>query len=422
MTERLTVRDGFPYRRGHLCCEQLGLEDLAERYGTPLYVYSESSLRSRFRRMDAALAAVPHTLCYSVKANSNLAILRLFAALGAGFDIVSGGELERVLVAARRAASKTVFSGVGKTPAEMDAALAAGILIFNVESEGELELLAERAARKRIRASIALRVNPDVPARTHPYIATGLREHKFGVSMNDARRLYRRAARMPWLEVRGISVHIGSQVTTAAPFAAAMRRVARLARELQQAAHRIQFFDGGGGLGIFYRHGADESRVLRAYAQAMVQPVRATRAHLLLEPGRWIAGPAGILLTRVLYQKRNGRKHFTVVDAAMNDLIRPALYGARHEIVPVRQTRGRTRMTDVVGPICESGDFLARGARLPALPPGSLLAVLDAGAYGMSLASNYNSRLRAAEVMVRGRHARVIRRREAIPEMLRPEL
>ncbi len=422
MSERQAVRHGFPYRRGHLCCGSAELEDLAERFGTPLYVYSESSLRRRFKLMHAAFAGLPHTLCYSVKANSNLAILRLFAGLGAGFDVVSGGELERVLVASRRSASRTVFSGVGKTVAEMDAALAAGILIFNVESEGELELLAERAARKRLRARIALRVNPDVPARTHPYIATGLRQHKFGVPMADARRLYHRAARMPSLQVRGISAHIGSQITGAAPFAASMRRIAQLAVELERAGHEIQYLDAGGGLGIPYHREGDEERSLRAYALAIMRPLRDLRVHLLLEPGRWLVGPAGVLLARVLYQKRNGRKHFTVVDAAMNDLIRPALYGARHEIIPVAPAPGRVGKTDVVGPICESGDFLARDARLPPLKPGALLAVLDAGAYGMSLASNYNSRPRAAEIMARGNRARVIRRRESIRDMLEPEL
>jgi diaminopimelate decarboxylase len=408
-----------------LHCEEVSLSSLAEKFGTPLYAYSAVTIRRRYREFERAFRGLPHTVCYSVKANSNLAILRLLAGMGCGFDVVSGGELERVLHVDRRAAKKVVFSGVGKTAAEMDAALKAGILLFNIESESELELLAERAERRRITARVALRVNPDVPAETHPYISTGLHRHKFGVPIHHAPRLYARAADSLFLDVSGVSVHIGSQITNLAPFTAAMERVADLVRGLREDGHRIRYVDAGGGLGIAYTQlGLPEFAEFAArYAGAVTAPLRALKLHLLLEPGRSIIGPAGALLTRVLYHKNNNSKKFVVVDAAMNDLVRPALYDAYHEIVPVVRdpAAGQHELFDVVGPICETGDFFARSREMPPVKDGDLLAILDVGAYGMVLASNYNTRPRPAEVLVDGSHARLIRRREKLSDLLRLE-
>ena len=367
-----------------------------------------------------------HTICYSVKANSNLSILRLLAKLGCGFDVVSGGELERVLTADRGAAKKIVFSGVGKTRDELAAALKAGILLFNVESESELWALAECAGKLRTVASTALRVNPDVEAETHPYISTGLREHKFGVPIREARSLYAKASGARYLKVRGVSVHIGSQITDAAPFGEAMTRVARLVRELRADGHRIDYVDAGGGLGIAYEPGSGGtgfSSRAATYARKVMSPLLGLNVHLLLEPGRSIVGPAGVLLTSVLYRKENSGKKFVVVDAAMNDLIRPALYGAYHEIVAVipGPDSSKTEIVDIVGPICETGDFFARDRELPVVAEGDLLAILDVGAYGMVLASNYNSRTRPPEVLVSGKSAKVIRRREKVSDLLRAE-
>jgi diaminopimelate decarboxylase len=411
-----------------LHCERVSLADLAERFGTPLYVYSASAIRDRVQAFRQAFRGVPHTLCYSVKANSNLGILRLLAKMHCGFDVVSGGELERVLRVSRAAARKTVFSGVGKTRPEMEAALAANILLFNVESESELSTLAECAARLKRTARIALRVNPDVSAETHPYISTGLREHKFGVPIGEAVRLYSRAVQETRLSVAGVSVHIGSQILDAKPFGQTMERVADLVRELRSNGHAIKYVDAGGGLGIDYDsmdHKSDSSDFgarIAAYAQALSAPLSGLDVHLLLEPGRSIVGPAGILLTRVLYKKTNHGKTFLIADAAMNDLIRPALYGAYHQIVPVEGTADNPRETvDVVGPVCETGDFLARDRELPITQEGDLLAVLDAGAYGMSLASNYNTRPRPAEVLIDGRTAKLVRRRESVADLLRLE-
>jgi len=407
-----------------LHCDRMPLTALAEKFGTPLYAYSASTIRQRYRQFDRAFRGSPHTICYSVKANSNLGILRLLAGLGCGFDVVSGGELERVLQVDRRAAKKVVFSGVGKTAEELEAALKAGILLFNVESEGELELLAERAERRRITARVALRVNPDVPAETHPHISTGLHQHKFGVPIHDAPRLYARAADSLFLEVAGVSVHIGSQITNLAPFTAAMERVAELVRGLRQEGHSIRFVDAGGGLGIPYTHLdlPEFSDFAARYAAAIRAPLQGLKLHLLLEPGRSIIAPAGVLITRALFHKNNDSKKFIVVDAAMNDLLRPSLYNAYHEIVPVvRGEDGKHDLYDVVGPVCESGDFFARGREMPAVKDGELLAVLDTGAYGMVLASNYNTRPRAAEVLVEGSKVRLIRRRETVSDLLRLE-
>lgn len=420
---------GLFRRRGTLAlhCDDVPLTNLAKRYGTPLYVYSATSLLARLADFNHAFHHVPHTICYSVKANSNISILRLLAREGCGFDVVSGGELERVLVANRRAAKKIVFSGVGKSREEMTAALKAGILLFNVESESELWALAECAIRSRTMARIALRVNPDVAAETHPYISTGLRKHKFGVPIGSARELYAKASAARYLKVAGVSVHIGSQITDARPFADAVDRVAALVRELRVDGHRIDYVDTGGGLGIDYQEPLSAfSDCLARYARAITNPLRGLKVHLLLEPGRSIVGPGGALVTSVIYRKENGGKHFLVVDAAMNDLIRPALYGAYHEIVPVIQSRAsataKLETVDVVGPVCESGDFFARDRELPRVEERDLLAILDAGAYGMALASNYNTRPRPPEILVRGKAVKLIKRRETVHELYAAEL
>ena len=410
-----------------LHCEGIPLPKLVKKYGTPLYVYSGATIHERYSAFDRAFRQMPHTICYSVKANSNLTILRLLAKKGCGFDVVSGGELERVLAADRRAAKRVVFSGVGKAREELTAALKAGILLFNVESESELWTLAECAGRLRTTAPLALRVNPDVAAETHPYISTGLRKHKFGVPISEARTLYAKASGARYLAVRGVSVHIGSQITDAAPFGEAMVRVADLVRELRRDGHRIDYVDAGGGLGISYDKptAPDFPAQVGAYAQALGAPLRDLDVHLLLEPGRSIVGPAGVLLTSVVYKKSNDGKRFVVVDAAMNDLIRPALYGAYHEIVPVVQRASageKTETADVVGPVCETGDFFARDRELSPVEEGDLLAILDAGAYGMVLSSNYNTRPRPAEVLVAGKSAKIIRRREKVSDLLRGEL
>jgi diaminopimelate decarboxylase len=421
-TKRLMRRQDLSF----LYCEDVSLRKLAEDYGTPLYVYSAGMIGQRYEAFDAAFRQLPHIICYSVKANSNLSILRLLAKKGCGFDVVSGGELERVLAADRKAAKKVVFSGVGKTREELTAALKAGILLFNVESESELWALAECAGRLRKTAPVALRVNPDVAAETHPYISTGLHKHKFGVPIGEARTLYAKASGMRYLNVRGVSVHIGSQITDVAPFGEALARVAELVRQLRADGHVIDYVDAGGGLGIAYENPDSEefSDYAARYASSLALPLRGLDVRLLLEPGRSIIGPAGALLTSVIYRKKNDGKRFLIVDAAMNDLIRPALYGAHHEIVPVTQPPGATEkseIVDVVGPVCETGDFFVRDRELPVVNEGDLLAILDTGAYGMVLSSNYNTRPRAAEVLVTGKSAKVIRKRENISDLLRAE-
>jgi diaminopimelate decarboxylase len=352
--------------------------------------------------------------------------MKLLAKQGAGFDIVSGGELERVRAVDKAAAARVVFSGVGKTAPEIDLALRTGILLFNVESEGELELLAERASKQRKRARIALRVNPDVFAETHPYISTGLREHKFGIDIRRARSVHRNAAGYKFIEPAGVSVHIGSQIRTAEPFGAATSRVADLIRQLRKDGLPIQFLDAGGGLGIEYHSDQpfNPEEKVQQYASALTQAIGGLEGiTLLLEPGRFLVAQAGALVARVLYVKKNGTKTFVITDAGMNDLIRPALYQAHHEIVPVAPYRGSRRITaDIVGPVCETGDFFARDRELSPVRPGDLVAILDAGAYGQSLSSNYNSRPRPAEVMVEGKRARLIRRRETIPDLLTTEI
>ena len=420
---------GFVYRSdtgraGELLrCEEISLAELAERFGTPLYVYSARAIRQRVLAFNLAFRHVEHAVCYSVKANPNLSILRLLAKLGCGFDVVSGGELERVRRTSGRAARNVVFSGVGKTAGEMEAALQAGILLFNVESESELEELAVCAAKVKRSARIAFRVNPDVSADTHPYISTGLQEHKFGVPISEASCLYARAAKSKYLWAAGVSVHIGSQITDFAPFSAALERVRELVRQLQGAGHKIEYVDAGGGLGINYQDGKEDfTKRVNAYARAIMGPLRGLGVKLLLEPGRSIVGSAGVLLTRVLYRKTNGTKKFVVVDAGMNDLIRPSLYGAEHQIVPVQASDSKTEIVDIVGPVCESGDFFARDRELPTVAEDELVAILDAGAYGMALASNYNTRPRPAEVLVNGKTAKIIRQRETAADLMRAEM
>ncbi len=419
----------YPEKNAPLSCGEVSLESLAKKYSTPLYVYSADHLLYRLQLFTEAFlnqpTPIPHLVCYAVKANPALAILKLLQQEGAGFDIVSGGELERVLAIDKTPTHRVVFSGVGKTAAEIDSALKAGILLFNVESEGELKLLAERAAKLKKKARIALRVNPDVFAETHPYISTGLREHKFGIDIRRARAVYRNAASYKSIEAAGVSVHIGSQIRSTEPFGSAVARVAELVHDLRKDGLPIRFLDAGGGLGVEY-HTAQpfhpEEKV-RNYADQLARAIAGLESiTLLLEPGRFLVAQAGALLTRVLYLKKNGEKRFVITDAGMNDLIRPALYQAHHEIVPVLRRKGAHRVAaDIVGPVCETGDFFARDREMPAVKPGDLLAILDAGAYGMSLASNYNSRPRPAEVLVEGKRARLIRRRETMTDMLAAE-
>jgi diaminopimelate decarboxylase len=407
----------FGYRNGELHAESVPLVQIAERYGTPCYVYTRRGLTETYRAFDTAFAARDHLVCYAVKANSSLAVLNLLARLGSGFDIVSGGELARVM-AAGGDPRKVVFSGVGKTAEEMRQALAAGILCFNVESEPELERLDAVAAKAGTTASVSLRVNPDVDPRTHPYIATGLKQNKFGIPYGDALALYRRARGMRHLAVSGIGCHIGSQLTEVAPFVAALDRVLELADRLQVEGIPLAHVDIGGGLGIRYR---DETPpAVTDYARSLMGRLGSRALRLLLEPGRALVGSAGLLLTRVEYLKRGAERNFAVVDAAMNDLLRPALYDAWHEVLPVKAGSGDTPY-EIVGPVCETGDFLAR-ARMLTLGEGDLLAVMAAGAYGMSMSSNYNSRPRAAEIMVDGGEAHLIREREAVSELMAREM
>ena len=414
-----------PDAQSPLACDGVSLDTLAKKYGTPLYVYSAHQILHRLRLFTKAFDSISHLVCYSVKANSALAILKLLDNNGAGFDIVSGGELERVLRVNKQAAQRVVFSGVGKTAPEIDLALQSGILIFNVESAGEMELLAERSGKLRKRARVALRVNPDVFAETHPYISTGLREHKFGIDIRQARAVYKTAAKHKFLDPCGVSVHIGSQIRSTDPFGAAAERVGQLVRDLRADGLPISSVDVGGGLGVEYHsnHAFNPEEKVQQYAAALLKTLRPIEGlQLLFEPGRFIVAQAGALVTRVLYVKKNGEKTFLVTDAAMNDLIRPALYQAHHDIVPVVRRKGaRKKTVDVVGPVCETGDFFARDRELPELKPGDLVAILDAGAYGLSLSSNYNSRPRPAEVLVEGKRARLIRRRETMDDLLAAE-
>jgi diaminopimelate decarboxylase len=403
----------FQRRDGELHAEDLPLSRIAREFGTPTYVYSRSALEQAWLAFERALAGRDHLICYAVKANSNLAVLDVFARLGSGFDIVSGGELARVL-AAGGDPGKVVFSGVGKTAAEMRAALDAGILCFNVESAQELERLDAVAGDAGRRAPVSIRVNPDVDPKTHPYISTGLRQNKFGVPCSEARELYRRAAALPNLEVKGVDCHIGSQLTEIPPFVEALEKILELADALERDGIAVSHLDLGGGLGIRYQD--EEPPAVADYARALFQALGRRPQKILVEPGRALVGNAGLLLTRVEYLKHGDEKNFAVVDAAMNDLMRPALYDAFHEIVAVREGYGPDGVFDVVGPVCETGDFLGHGRRL-AVAPGDLVAVLSAGAYGMSMSSNYNTRPRAVEVLVDRARAHLARRRESVAEL-----
>ncbi len=409
----------FSYSDNDLYCEQVALADVAARVGTPAYVYSSQTILANYRAYDEAFGALPHEVCYAVKANSSLAVLALLAKAGAGFDIVSGGELARVL-AAGGDPSRVVFSGVGKTAAEVEYALDHGIHSFNCESEPEMALLDAMAARRGVRAGFSIRVNPDVDAATHPYIATGLSQNKFGIAIERARAVYERARSSVNLSAEGVSCHIGSQILDPSPLLEAVDMLVELARQLRAEGCPIRHLDLGGGLGIAYRPG-EKAPAVAAFVEGLRDRLGNAGLSVMVEPGRSIVGPAGVLLTRVLYRKQNGAKEFVVVDAAMNDLIRPALYHAHHEIVPLRKNALPPVKADVVGPVCESGDFLARDRLMANTMPGDYLAVCAAGAYGFVQSSNYNSRPRAPEVLVEGAGYRVIRERETYLDLMRGE-
>ncbi len=405
------------HRDGELCLEGVPLAAIAARYGTPCFVYSRAALTAAYREFDAALAGLPHLTCYAMKANSNLAVLDVFARLGSGFDVVSGGELARV-IAAGGDPRRVVFSGVGKSDEELHQALDLDILSFNVESASELEHLHRAARRAGKMAPVSIRVNPDVDARTHPYIATGLKDSKFGIAFGEALPLYRRAAGLSGLALRGIAMHIGSQITTLEPYRQAAAKVLELAAALAGEGIRLAHVDLGGGIGIRYR---DETPLdLAEYAAMVTALFRGRSETLIVEPGRRLTGNAGVLLTRVCYLKPGAARSFAVVDAAMNDLLRPALYDAWHEVRPVRPRDGPPRAWQIVGPVCESADFLARDREL-ALAEGDLLAILSAGAYAMAMSSNYNSRPRAAEVLVDGDAMHLVGRRETVGELFARE-
>jgi diaminopimelate decarboxylase len=427
---------GFSYKNGSLHCEGVDLNGLAARYGTPLYVYSGGTILDHYTRLDQALAELDHEIAYAVKANSNLSVLRLLATEGAGFDIVSGGELFRVIKAGGDPAHCT-FAGVGKTRDEIVYALEQGIYSFNVESEAELRHLNQIAGELGLIAPVAVRVNPNIDAKTHKYISTGKSENKFGVDFGNIEELYATAAaEMPHLRLRGLQMHIGSQLTQAGPFAEAVDKVRPLALRLKER-FGIEFWSVGGGIGIVYRDSLESGDpawwrdrlpdelplTIARYGEEMVPRLRATGLRILVEPGRYIVGNAGVLLTRCLYEKKGSAKTFKVVDAGMNDLIRPALYEGHHEIAPLRQPAGDTRVTaDVVGPICESGDFFCQDRELPDFQPGEIVALMSAGAYGFTMASNYNSRPMPAEVLVEGDSATLVRQRQTLEDLIAGEL
>jgi diaminopimelate decarboxylase len=428
----------FCYRDGKLYCEDVDLARVAEKFGTPTYVYSAKTILDHYARLDAALALLDHLICYAVKANSNRAILKLLVRAGAGFDIVSGGELFRVLEAGGDAA-KCTFAGVGKSGDEIEYALEQGVYSFNVESEAELDLIERIARAKKMRAPIALRVNPDVDPHTHHYISTGSQGNKFGIALEQVSAVYERAARLSNIEIVGVQMHIGSQITQDKPFAHAIEKVLPLVRDLK-SKFAIKFLSIGGGMGIIYRralesgsgkwwhdHGSEPSAFsVRNYADAIVPPLRDLGVRILIEPGRFLVGNAGVLLTRVRYVKETGNKKFAIVDAGMNDLIRPALYQSYHEIVPVEQMKSETKRKiskmDIVGPVCESGDFFALDREMPEVHEGDLLAIMSAGAYGFAMASSYNSRPLAAEALVRGDKFSLIRKRQTWEDLVREEI
>ena len=411
----------FAYQGSEFCCEEVPLTKIARDVGTPCYIYSRRTLVEGYRALDQAFAGQPHLICYAMKANANLAILRVFIDEGGGLDIVSGGELFRALRAGADA-RRIVFAGVGKSAEEIEAALRADILLFNVESPQELEAIDAAAAKLGTRARVALRVNPDVDPKTHPYISTGLRQSKFGIPIQVALGLYHSMRALPHIDPIGVHAHIGSQITQVAPFQESLAKLLPLVRALRRDGFNIQYLDVGGGIGIRYR---DEGPPAPSeYANALRPLLGELACTVLMEPGRSLVGNAGSLITRVLYAKVNQDKRFLVVDGAMNDLIRPSLYNAYHAIVPVVQrANGHPEVTlDVVGPICESGDFLAKDRALPACQPGDLLAVLSAGAYGFAMASNYNARPRVPEVMVNGDRFAVVRARETYEDLIRGEI
>ncbi len=409
----------FHYDEGRLFCDRVDLEEIAREVGTPCYVYSAQSILKAYEEYDNSFGTLPHLVCYAVKANSSLAILALLARAGAGFDIVSGGELFRVLKAGGDP-GRIVFSGVGKTAAEIELALRSGIRNFNCESETELMGIDSIAGRLGVTASFSLRVNPDVDAATHPYISTGLRDHKFGIDIRDAADVYRRSRNLQNIRARGVSCHIGSQILDYSPILEAAGRVLSLIEILQEDGFAIDHVDLGGGLGIAYQS-ADRAPLIHDFIADVRERIGKAGLTVMIEPGRSIAGPAGVLLTRVLHRKKSPAKEFVIVDAAMNDLIRPALYKAHHDIGPLRQIEGANIVADVVGPVCETGDFLARDREIADVQPDSFLAVYSAGAYGFVQASNYNSRPRGAEVLVEDDKWRVIRSRETCEDLIRGE-
>ncbi|HOK44848.1 MAG TPA: diaminopimelate decarboxylase [Bryobacteraceae bacterium] len=413
------MRDPFCYVDDSLHCEDVPLADIAARAGTPSYVYSSRAILETYRAYDEGLAGIPHRICYAVKANSNLAVLALLAKAGAGFDIVSGGELYRVLKAGGDASS-VVFSGVGKTADEVEYALREGIHSFNCESEAELALIDALAARLRVKARASFRVNPDVSAETHPYISTGLREHKFGIDIGEAESLYKNGSALRNVEIEGVSCHIGSQLLDIEPILEAVDKMLELVDRLRAAGIPIRSLDLGGGLGIAYRPD-EQAPEIREFTARLREKVAGRDLFLILEPGRSIVGGAGVLLTRVLYRKCRPTKEFVVVDAAMNDLIRPSLYQSHHEILPVRRQNRGEILADVVGPVCESGDFLARDRKLANVLPGDVLAVATTGAYGFVAASNYNSRVRPPEILVENGSWRIVRARETCDDLIRGE-
>jgi diaminopimelate decarboxylase len=407
------------YRNQTLYLEDVPLADVAKRHSTPCYVYSSAAILGKFQAYENAFGPLPHQIFYAVKANGNLAILKLLADAGAGFDIVSGGELFRVLKAGGDP-QKAIFSGVGKTAAELDYALDKNIRGFNCESEPELALIDSLAARRGVKARIALRVNPDVDASTHPYISTGLRKHKFGIDISEAEAVYGRARVFENLVLEGVSCHIGSQILDIQPMLEVFDKMVALTERLRAQGHPIRSLDLGGGLGVPY-HAGETAPSIADYIGAMCQRSAGHDLEILIEPGRSMVAEAGLLLTRVLYRKSNGEKQFVIVDAGMNDLIRPALYQSHHQIVPLRANNNAAIVADVVGPVCESGDFLARDREMPNVLPGDLLAVCTVGAYGFVAASNYNARPRPPEILVEGDRHRVIRKRESYDDLIRGE-
>ncbi len=408
----------FQYRNDVLCCEEVPVETVAREVDTPFYLYSHGTMERHFRVFDSAFQSVPHLVCYSLKANANMALIRIFEKLGSGADVVSGGELFRALRAGI-SPSKIVFSGVGKTPQEIEYALENRILMFNAESSQELAAIDDHAEQMGVRAGVALRINPDVDPRTHPHISTGLRENKFGIEFGQALSVFKLAKHLKNLDIVGIDCHIGSQLTEVDPFVAALKKLKELIVALKREGIEIRYMDLGGGLGITYEH--EVPPLPSEYAQAILEETEGLDVTLIFEPGRVIVGNAGILVTRVLYTKKTSEKVFVIVDAGMNDLIRPSLYGSFQAILPVVKGKGRGIVADVVGPICESGDFFAKGRRIVEPKQGDLLAIMSAGAYGFSMSSNYNSRARVCEVLVKGNTPFIIRERETDEDLIRGE-